>query len=61
MEKFYEACIIIILVLLIYIIFKAEKFTNTFAKGLAAREFNFKNDKNGYSQADKYLATILNK
>jgi hypothetical protein len=57
--KFTEVVVSIILVLLIYQTFKTEKFVQTFSDALATKNYNFKNDKYGYSQADKYLASQL--
>ena len=61
MEKFIETCIVIILILLVYIVFRNEKFIGTFSQVLEAKNFNFKNDPSGYSGADRYLATLLSK
>ena len=58
MIKFVEAACCVIIVLLAYIILKQEKFMG-FAETIKAKEFNFKNDARGYSEADKYLKTIL--
>ncbi len=60
MEKFIEACIVLILILLMYNIFKTEKFIDTVSHAISSMEFNFKNDAKGYSEADKYLKNYLN-
>lgn len=60
MEKFIEGCIVVILVLLIYVIFRTEKFIGTVSDAIAAKKFNFENDAQGYSSADKFLKTLIN-
>lgn len=59
MEKFLEAMCAVIIVLLAYIILRQEKFISV-TEAIAAKEFNFGRDKNGYSEADKFLKTQLN-
>jgi hypothetical protein len=61
MIKFTEVVVTIILVLLIYQTFKNEQFAQTFSGALASKRFNFQNDAMGYSQADKYLASVIHK
>ena len=58
MTKFSEAILVLIMILLIYIVFKSDHFAN-FTKTLANKNFNFKPDARGYSEADKFLATQL--
>lgn len=58
MEKFLEAMCAVIIVLLAYIILRQEKFIS-FTEAVAAKEFNFKHDAQGYSQADRFLKTQL--
>ena len=59
MKKFTEVVIVIILILLIYQTFKTEKFIATFSEALANKDFNFKGDARGRSEADKELAQII--
>lgn len=59
MKRFTEVVLVIILILLIYQTFKTEKFVQTFSQALASKNFNFKNDARGYSEADKYLSQIV--
>ena len=59
MEKFFKACVILILILLIYLIFRSEKFIASVTDTIRAKDFNFKNDRYGNSGADYYLASQL--
>lgn len=61
MQKFCEIAIIIVIILLIYIVFRTENFIQSVGATSRAREFNFKNDAHGYSQADHMLAGLLNR
>jgi hypothetical protein len=56
-----ETLCVIIVILLVYIIWRSESFVATFSDTLKAKEFNFKNNAQGYSQADTYLETQLNR
>lgn len=60
MEKFCEVCLIIIIVLLIYLVFRGESFIQSVTDTRRTREFNFKPDAHGWSQADYYLQSKLN-
>ncbi len=53
-----EAMLVLILIMLIYIVFKSEQFKD-FVSTLKSKEFNFKNNSQGYSQADVMLADRL--
>jgi len=74
MEKFCEACCLIIIIILIYLVFRKEKFvigfdsnvTNkkegfiqTYADALNSKNYNFMYNAKGYSGADNYLKDSL--
>lgn len=61
MEKFCEVLCLIIVLMLFYLIWRSERFVATFTDALASRQFNFGRDAAGYSEADKFLATQLNR
>ncbi len=59
MTRFLEAACCIIIVLLAYIILRQEKFIS-FTETVKAKDFNFKHDMRGYSEADVHLKNLLN-
>lgn len=68
MEKFCEICCIIIILILFYMAYTNEKryavyenFVGSFKHALETKEFNFKKDLAGWSQADKALDGMLNR
>lgn len=61
MEKFCEIAILIVLILLVYLVFRGEHFIQTVSETIKSREFNFKPDAHGRSQADYVLADLINK
>ena len=59
MIKFIELSVIVVLVLLTYLVFRQERFIQSFEKTLQTKQFNFGRDSKGYSQADKYLSEYI--
>lgn len=60
MQKFSEVCLLILVIVMLYIVFRAESFVQSVSDTAKSRKFNFSNDAYGYSAADKLLQAKLN-